>query len=151
VKFYLAGPMTGEPLWGFQAFEDAYWHLRRSHPDWDVVSPHNIDIETGRVHTTCRPHGGNNPQRVFTDVQLSDKFDWNETLLLDMKEILDCDGIVLLAGWHKSKGASYELVTAAMAGKTIYDYAYGAVLAWQPWRVERLLEDVQFWAQDRAR
>ena len=44
---------------------------------------------------------------------------WEDCLKLDIKQLCDCDTIIMLPGWELSKGAHLELHVAHRVGITI--------------------------------
>lgn len=86
--WYLSGPMSGYPEFNFPAFERAANMLRQV---TTVVSAHEVDHG---IHTGA----GTQP--------------YVEYLRGDLMELLRCNGIILLKGWPKSKGARLELEVA---------------------------------------
>jgi Domain of unknown function (DUF4406) len=81
MKLYVSGPMTGLPDWNFPAFNTAAAKVRAL--GHEAVNP--VDV---------------NPDPATP---------WEMCLRADIKALCDCDGIVLLPGWEKSKGAQLEL------------------------------------------
>lgn len=95
MKLYVAGPMTGLPELNFPEFERVATALRAQ--GYEVISPHEV----------C-------PDKSMA---------WCDAMKRDIVVLLDCDGLVRLEGWEKSKGASLEHYIAAELGLTIYDVA----------------------------
>lgn len=95
-RLYVAGPMSGLPDLNFPAFHAAAAKLRAS--GYDVVNPAEINVD---------PSAG-----------------WVECLRKDIAQLVTCDGIALLPGWEKSKGAALEChIATALQMKVIYvDY-----------------------------
>lgn len=84
-RIYLSGPMTGYKEFNYPAFHAAAAQLReRGH---EVVSPAEQDAESGLDTLTSQ---------------------WADFIRWDLRILVDCDTIVLLDGWHKSKGARLE-------------------------------------------
>jgi hypothetical protein len=110
MKLYLAGPMTGYPLFNFPAFDEAARRGREL--GFVIVSPAEIDRFIGFDEHCTIGH---------FEPRLADYFDTNLTILRDVGLILTCDGIALLPGWSRSKGATAEMCVARWAGKTLYD------------------------------
>ena len=81
---YISGPMTGLPELNFPAFHSAARVLRK------------------------RGHAVVNPAELNTAPDTA----WAECMRVDIKALLGCDGIVLLPGYGRSKGASLELLIA---------------------------------------
>ena len=89
---YISGPMTGLPEHNFPAFNAAEEDLTAQ--GYSVVNP-------------ARNFGG----RTDLDPAIY--------LHFDFLHILVSDGLYLLPGWSKSKGARAEYLIAHMSGKTI--------------------------------
>lgn len=78
-KCYVAGPMTGYPELNYPKFAEVSARLRAM--GFDVVSP----AELNPITTPYR-----------------------EAMIKDILALVQCDHIVMLDGWEKSKGASLE-------------------------------------------
>lgn len=117
--------MTGEPLWGYQAFEDGWAYLKfLAH---EVVSPHNLDIEARFTDVVAywdmdEAHYGQ-WRREFESVEPTDKFTREAAMRLDITAMLECDAISLLPRWRDSEGARNEVAVARMIGLPIYRHA----------------------------
>lgn len=110
MKLYLAGPMRGYPEFNFPAFHAAAARLRAE--GHTVFSPaesdnerHGKDISkgnaTGDEAIAAKEHG----------------FNLREALAIDLEYICkEADGIAMLPGWEKSKGANAEYATALALG-----------------------------------
>lgn len=79
-KLYLAGPMTGYPQLNFPAFHAAAAQLRAA--GFEVVNPAELNLDPGTS--------------------------WRQCMIIDIRELVLCDGIALLPCWENSKGASLE-------------------------------------------
>jgi len=77
---YIAGPMTGRADLNFPLFHAVAAHYRKL--GWHVVNPAEINVD---------PAAG-----------------WLACMRADIKQLVDCDTIVMLPGWSSSKGASLE-------------------------------------------
>jgi hypothetical protein len=96
MKYYLSGPMTGIPDYNFPAFKKVREDLTER--GLKVVSAEEMGQELG--------------------------FDWYDYLRRDLAIMVqECDKIVLLPGWWKSKGAMLELTVAACLNFDIYLWA----------------------------
>lgn len=84
MKLYVSGPMTGHPEHNFPAFRAAAAQLRAA--GYAVLDPSDKGIIPG--------------------------FEWEDYLRLDIKQMLDCDGVATLPGWIYSRGASLEVHVA---------------------------------------
>lgn len=90
MKLYISGPMTGYPELNYPAFASAAEALRLAH--YEVVSPHELaPAELG----------------------------WRECMKLDIRELLDCEGVAALDGHEHSKGAALENAIATALGLEI--------------------------------
>lgn len=94
-RLYVSGPMGGYKNWNFPAFNDAAYRLRSA--GYDVENPATKGIIAG--------------------------FEWADYLKLDLKLMLDCDGIAVLPGWHLSRGAKLEIDVAERLGIEVRDLA----------------------------
>jgi hypothetical protein len=111
MRTYLAGPMSGIPLFNFPTFDAAAADLRSK--GITVVSPTDLDREAG-----------------FDPVSLPADWDWNiypgtlriDAFLRDMHAISTCDAIHLLPGWQESKGARAEKAVAEWIGLGVFEY-----------------------------
>lgn len=92
MKLYLSGPMSGIPEWNFPEF-NRIAKLLRSH-GYDIVNP------AENVHNVGK--------------------EWHECLRYDIVQLVGCDGIALMAGWHKSRGARLEFEIAERLGMVIH-------------------------------
>jgi hypothetical protein len=79
-RWYVAGPMSGLPDLNFPAFHAAAAQLRAD--GIDVVNPAEIN---------SNPSAG-----------------WNACMRADIAQLVTCDGVYLLPGWDKSRGARLE-------------------------------------------
>jgi len=120
---YLAGPMRDYFNFNFEAFENAAATLRAQ--GWKIVSPHEFDLDTGRVQAEYYTFGG---VRKFVSVELSPTFDFEDTMGEDLRLIEEqCNALVLLPGWGNSEGANLELQHALKLGYPIFLYADGII------------------------
>lgn len=107
MKLYIAGPMSGYPLYNFPAFIAAKSHLESI--GHTVRSPVDIDHEVWR-----RLHGRDFDPAI-------DKCDWGSPELPEMMRgnlaaICAAEGIAFLPGWERSKGATFERSVGEMLG-----------------------------------
>jgi hypothetical protein len=89
--YYLAGPMTGLPLYNYPTFEQACKQLRSDAVK--VNSPHEIQYDA--------PPGS---------------LPYNDYIVAGLNLLKTCQGIILLPGWAGSRGVMTEL-NAARAQK----------------------------------
>ena len=87
-RIYVAGPMTGLPEYNYPAFTRAAATLRNL--GYHVESPH----EPGDV----------------------EGWTWVDYMRRGLAQMLTCDTIALLPGWHQSRGAMIELRLAEDLG-----------------------------------
>ncbi|MBP0589296.1 DUF4406 domain-containing protein [Paraburkholderia sp. LEh10] len=92
MKLYIAGPMTGYADLNFPAFHAEAARLRAL--GFQIVNPAEIN---------ANPSAG-----------------WLECMRADIKQLVDCDGVALLDGWAKSRGASIEQYLARGLGLRVY-------------------------------
>ncbi|AOK00370.1 DUF4406 domain-containing protein [Burkholderia vietnamiensis] len=92
MRLYLAGPMSGYPELNFPAFNAEASRLRGL--GFQIVNPAEINANSGA--------------------------DWLSCMRADIKQLVDCDGIALLPGWERSRGANVEHVVARGLGLRVY-------------------------------
>lgn len=85
---YIAGPMTGYVELNFPLFHAVTAHYRAL--GWHVVNPAEINADPAAGWLTC--------------------------MRQDIKQLVDCDTIVMLPGWSSSRGASLEYHIALHLG-----------------------------------
>lgn len=99
-RLYLAGPMTGIEHYNFPAFDEAAKQLREA--GHTVFNPAENDRENGFDATGLQGHEA-----------AEHGFDLRTALKQDLSWICDhAEGIALLEGWEKSKGAKAEVALA---------------------------------------
>lgn len=113
MKVYLSGPMSGIDKFNAPAFAQAATVLRMQR--YEVVSPVEQDAVDG-IDTA-------NLSGDVKDLSVT----WGDLMARDVKIIADgnFDGIVLLPGWEKSKGARLELALMILLGKEVYVFEGG--------------------------
>lgn len=88
MKCYISGPITGQPNGNKEAFEQgAICALAKG---YQPINPHNNGLDKDSP--------------------------WIEHMRADIKSMMDCDVIMLLPGWRKSKGARIEAMIAQALG-----------------------------------
>lgn len=92
MRLYVAGPMTGLPDLNFPAFH----------------------AETARLRALG--HQVVNPAEINADPTAA----WLDCMRADVKQLVDCDGIVMLPGWEASRGATIEYRLMTGLGMRVY-------------------------------
>lgn len=117
MRVYLAGPMRGIPEFNFPAFYSAAKFLRE-HMGWEVFSPAEKDNEV---------HGEDFIKQFKTgeDASISNAeskgFSLRRALGDDTAWICaNADGVAMLPGWEKSRGAQAEVALAKALGLSLY-------------------------------
>lgn len=112
LTFYISGPMTGLPRFGFPAFDAARDFLRA----------------TGHVAVSPADHD----REVYPDIERSPGFErgvldpngprFEDLIGWDLRFIasLECDAVLFLPGWENSRGAGYERTVAEACGKRLF-------------------------------
>jgi hypothetical protein len=111
-RVYIAGPMTGKPLYNFPAFDHA--KAQWADAGYAVVSPADITRQVWFARH----------ERTFDPA--IDRADYGDPILVDMmREDLaaaaECDLIAVLPGWEKSRGALREVAVAQNHGAELFD------------------------------
>ena len=101
MRVYLSGPMSGYNNHNFEAFNEmAAWLRARGH---EVVNPAEMGV-IGDENGPYETHAEKLPMY----------------LRRDLPAMLTCDGVVLLDGWGKSRGACAEVWVAKKCGLDFY-------------------------------
>jgi hypothetical protein len=110
--WYLAGPMTGIPQFNFPAFRDNAERLRQK--GYDILSPHEQDSLAVQAAAWASPDG-----ELDANGQIAGET-WGDILARDVKLVADkvC-GVLVLDGWHRSRGARLETFVAYLTGKPV--------------------------------
>lgn len=89
---YIAGPMTGIPEFNFPEFHRVAAELRAK----------GIGVRNPAEHgeSTDKP--------------------WDHYMRLGLRDLLECDEILLLPGWENSRGARLEHAVAVELGMTVH-------------------------------
>lgn len=112
---YLAGPMTGIPRFNIPAFEEAARVLRRTFNE--VISPVEMDSPAVREAALKSEDGALGPGGTIAGET------WGEILARDVRTVADeVDGIVVLPGWFRSRGARLEVFVALLCDKPVLRY-----------------------------
>lgn len=101
---YIAGKMSGLPLWNFPAFEEAAKNLRGR--GLEVFSPAEHDLEMGFEPT----------RETFSAKERAESMHW------DFETIFNVDAVVVLPGWEKGRGATAEVALAWFLDKPVLSY-----------------------------
>lgn len=115
MRVYIAGPMTGLPQFNFPAFDALANSLRLA--GHDAVSPAELDDPEDRAAALASPdgfmHGGHHMNKT-----------WGDFLARDVKLIADggIEGIVVLDGWERSRGARLETFVGFLCGLRTYTW-----------------------------
>jgi len=103
LKVYIAGPMTGYPLWNFPAFDEAAEYLRAC--GYEVVNPADLDRAVGFDETA----------------EIAPPGFLRGALKRDLAAICECDAVAVLEGWRLSRGAMLEVLLANRLGLLVID------------------------------
>lgn len=115
-RLYVAGPMSGMPDFNFPAFFAAADTLRAL--SYDVENPADNDGPTLEIALANA--------KASVAAQGGEGASWASYLKRDMVRIFGCDGVCVLPGWQKSRGANLEVDVATRLGMPIYCLQYVA-------------------------
>ena len=100
-RIYVAGPMSGLPNNGYDAFNKKAAHLREA--GWIVINPAEMDLDAGWE-----------ADREFT------RLDYMQAARRDLQAIGTCTAIYMLDGYEHSPGGCWEWAQAKELGLDIY-------------------------------
>jgi hypothetical protein len=97
VKIFIAGPMTGIPLYNEPMFSRVYADLKNIVQDAEIVHPFMIN---------------------------TDHANWLACMRRSITEIMTCDEVYFLPGWQNSRGAKieYDLVESLGITKVLVEF-----------------------------
>ncbi len=108
LKLYLAGPMSGIKGYNVDAFVDGKERLEQE--GYSIQLPADLDDPNIVERLRKSPDG-------LGDVT---GMTWGDCLALDVKLISDeCDGVAVLPGWSRSRGARLETFVSYLNKKPI--------------------------------
>lgn len=114
MRLYVCGPMSNLPRFNIPAFDAAAASLRSQ--GYDVTNPADEDSPAVRAAGLASTTGD------LADLAPTGQT-WGDLLARDVKIVADrVDGIVLLPGWEKSRGARLEAFVAVQCRKPVYLY-----------------------------
>jgi hypothetical protein len=121
--------MSDLPYFNYPAFESAAAILRAN--GFSIVSPSELDDPETRAAALANETGSGQ----------SNGHTWGDFLSRDVKIVADeVNGMILLPGWEKSRGARLEAHVALLCGHSFLEYASGVVQKRDAeWVKERLL------------
>lgn len=111
---YLAGPMTGLPDFNAPAFRRCAETLRLC--GWTVMSPVENDENDGLV---------------LDGADGTETFDYRRAMAWDLKQVCECDCVIVMAGWEESKGCLLEVSVALEVGTPVYTYLSQRKITWE--------------------
>ncbi len=103
---YIAGPMRGHKYYNFPAFFEAKEQLEKK--GYKVMCPASTDIKEG--------FDASKPEDELTTQ------DMERYIKRDVQMVVDSDGVVVLPGFEKSKGAMVEVSVARFLNRAVYSY-----------------------------
>ena len=104
MKIYLSGPMSGLPDFNHPAFNRAAKVLRML--GHQVVNP---------------------AEKAINAEGLSETEVWQAFMRIDIKQLVDCEALVMLPGWAESKGATLERSIAQALSIEIVDFTWAVL------------------------
>lgn len=114
-KLYIAGPMRGIPEFNFPEFDRAQVLLFEA--GHEAINPADHD----------RGNGFDGKGMTGDEDLAALGFSLPDALTWDLQQVAEADGVAVLDGWEKSKGARAEVATAHALGKlvaTVTEWTY---------------------------
>lgn len=109
LRIYLAGPVSGMIDEAKLVFAEAEAELRRV--GYVVVNPLKT-ANSPKAEAETRAHGR----------QAAGMPEWQQVMRQCVRDMLTCDGLMLLPGWTRSRGARLERHVAREVGMSTQDY-----------------------------
>lgn len=118
MKVYIAGPMSGIPQFNIPKFFRVASILKEN--GFYPVNPAELDGDSGLLVASLKNLTGD-PTKTEGFSNGFDETVWAQVLGRDVELVLSkVEGIVLLEGWQKSKGARIEAFCALTQGLHFY-------------------------------
>lgn len=113
MKLYIAGPMSGHPDWNYPAFFTAETELHGL--GHGTINPARTDGDTlaAALASAGNPDNPNRSHEYY--------------LKIELPQMIGCDGLVVLPGWQKSRGARLEVEIAQALSMPLYVLRDGAL------------------------
>lgn len=115
--WYISGPMRGKPGHNHELFVEVEIAFRSRFPNYGAINP-------------ALNFGGNKTLEV------------ERYLTLDIRQVLESSGLVMLPGWEKSEGANLEVTVALATGKRFMVASKGEedwlFEPYAPWEIDLL-------------
>ncbi len=110
IRPYISGPMSNYKNHNFPAFFEADGKLREQ--GYEPINPaaYNVSDVESSLATWQEAHA----------YSIDYPEHWHAYIKADLRLVLQADGVVLLPGWEKSRGACVEVVAAANIDIPIY-------------------------------
>lgn len=109
MKVYIAGPMSGVKDWNYPLFFEVA----------QLLKTHGLE--------PCNPaaHDGETLEEALANVGTEENpgHPWEWYIKRDLKMLLDCDAILMLPNWKKSRGASLEHVVATAVDIPVFQFS----------------------------
>jgi hypothetical protein len=112
--YYIAGPMSGIPRFNIPMFRQAATFARAQ--GLTVISPAELDSPAVQEAAFASEDGKMESGKIAGET-------WGEMLARDVKIVADkVQGLILLPGWEKSRGARLEVFTALLCDHQFMEY-----------------------------
>jgi hypothetical protein len=119
--WYIAGPMSGIPQFNYPAFIEAATTLRGY--GMTIVSPAELDSQLMHDIAMASKTG------TLAEMEKLSGETWGDVLARDVKLVADkVDGICVLPGWQKSRGARLECFVGLLTNKQFAEYYDGGFM-----------------------
>lgn len=122
LTLYLAGPMSGIAQYNYPRFQEISKDLRGA--GYNIINPAEQDSEQMQKDALASKDGLVNGVMPVDDKTI--KFSgetWGDVMARDVKLVFEkADGVVVMEGWEKSRGARLEVFIANLCGRGTFVY-----------------------------
>lgn len=120
-QYYLAGPMSGIPQFNYPKFIRITSELRSA----GLVIHSPVEMDTPKMQEAAME----NLTGDLTKLQKDTDETWGDVLAKDVKLIADVvDGVIVMDGWEKSRGARLESFVCHLTKKPLFIYVGNGVV-----------------------
>jgi hypothetical protein len=127
LTYYLAGPMSGIPQFNYPKFHKITKELRDA--GYTVINPVEEDSPELQDILKASKDGLVEGKHHYEHKVAVAGETWGDVLARDIQTIFNrCDGVVVMDGWEKSRGARLEVFVANLCGRSINVYRGSGVI-----------------------
>jgi hypothetical protein len=119
MKAYISGPMTGIEYFNFPLFNEVEYFLKTK--GYEVINPAFLTLQVLKEKIKNFFIDPENYDYIVKVIEEHPEITYDDYLNKDLKEIENCDCVVMLSNWKNSTGAMKEYRKAIECKKEIFE------------------------------